>query len=242
MDMLNAYGQPVGGDVALDLPRPAPEHVTLEGQLIRAVPMVLEHAEGLFDRIGGSDRAALWTYMPVGPFYDFRSFYAWMETACASRDPLFFTLEDIAGGRPLGFCSLLRIAPEVGSIEIGFIMFSKAMQGTAAATEAMALFMGYVFDDLGYRRYEWKCDALNAPSRRAAERLGFTYEGTFRQATVYKGRNRDTAWFSITDGEWPHIRRGFDVWLASGNFDPMGQQIQRLESCRGAAAQGDTGV
>lgn len=233
MEMLNAFGQPIGETVTLELPRPAPERVTLEGRLIRIVPMVMEHAEGLFDRIGGPDRAVLWTYMPVGPFADFKSFYGWMETACDSPDPMFFTLEDIAGGRPLGFFSLLRMAPEVGSVEVGFILFSKAMQCTAAATEAMALVAGYVFDELGYRRYEWKCDALNAPSRRAAERLGFSYEGTFRQATVYKGRNRDTAWFAMTDGDWPHIRRGFEVWLASENFDPMGQQIQRLEACRG---------
>lgn len=233
MDTINAFGQPVGGDVALDLPRPAPAHVTLEGGLIRAVPMALEHAEGLYDRIGGPDRAPLWTYMPVGPFPDFHSFYDWFETVCESRDPLFFTLEDIAGGRPLGFVSLLRMAPEVGVVEIGFVMLSKALQCTAAATEVMRLFMGYVFDELGYRRYEWKCDAMNAPSRRAAERLGFTYEGTFRQATVYKGRNRDTAWYSITDEEWSHVKRGLDVWLAPENFDPMGQQIQRLEACRG---------
>lgn len=233
MEMLNAYGQPVGGPVATQLPRPAPEQVTLEGAYIRIVPLTMDHTEALFDRIGGSDRAVLWTYMPVGPFYEIESFRAWMETACASRDPLFFALEEIAGGRPLGFCSLLRIAPEVGVVEVGFIMFSKAMQGTAAATEAMALMMGYVFDTLGYRRYEWKCDDLNTPSRRAAERLGFTYEGTFRQATVYKGRNRDTAWFSVLDTEWPHLKAGFRTWLAPENFDAMGQQIRRLEACRG---------
>jgi len=233
MNVLNPYGQPVGPDLDIALPRPRPQPVVLEGNYIRVRPLAVEDAGALFDRLGGSDRAPLWTYMPVGPFFDPEEFRRWLETAVASRDPLFLALEDIAGGRPLGFASLLRIAPETAVVEVGFIMFSRALQGTAAATEAMAMLMRHVFEDLGYRRYEWKCDALNAPSRRAAGRLGFRYEGTFRQATVYKGRNRDTAWFSVLDSEWPALSRGFAQWLAPENFDAMGRQIRRLEACRG---------
>ena len=132
---------------------------------------------------------------------------------------------------PLGFCSFLRIAPRAGSIEIGFIHFSPALQGTVAATEAQFLMMRHVFDDLGYRRYEWKCDALNAPSRAAALRLGFSFEGLFRQALVTKGRNRDTAWFSMIDGEWPARRARFETWLDPSNFDAAGRQRKRLTDC-----------
>lgn len=233
MESLNAYGQPVGWDIDVALPRPHPEHVTLEGRHVIVAPMVMEHAEGLFGRVGKADRAILWTYMTVGPFADFGSFYRWMETACDSRDPLFFTLIDRATGEPQGMAAYLRIAPEAGVMEIGHIVFSKKLQGTTAATEAMALMMAHAFDGLGYRRYEWKCDALNAPSRAAAERLGFVHEGVFRQATVYKGRNRDTAWFSVTDEEWPALKDGFAAWLDPGNFDTVtGRQWRSLRACR----------
>ena len=142
-------------------------------------------------------------------------------------DPQFYCIED-AKGIPSGFCSLLRIDPNVGSIEVGYIHFAPRLQKTPLATEAMFLLMRRAFEDLGYRRYEWKCDALNAPSRAAAQRLGFTFEGIFRQAQVYKGRNRDTAWFSILDSEWPALKIRFERWLSLGNFSESGQQKQRL--------------
>ncbi|MBE3638585.1 GNAT family N-acetyltransferase [Mangrovicoccus algicola] len=233
MSRMNDYGQPIGEEVALALPRPRPEPVVLEGRLVRLEPLRPDHASGLFARVGGTQNAALWTYMPQGPFPDAAGFEAWITGACDSRDPLFFAIAAQDGGAVLGFASFLRITPEAGSIEVGFIMFSGALQGTAMATEAMALMMGHAFDTLGYRRYEWKCDALNGPSRRAAERLGFSYEGTFRQATVYKGRNRDTAWFAATDRDWPRLRAGFAAWLAPENFDADGRQRCSLAECRG---------
>ncbi|WP_108257537.1 GNAT family N-acetyltransferase [Mangrovicoccus ximenensis] len=233
MTRINEFGQPVGEDVTIALPRPRPEPVMLEGRHVRLEPLAMAHAAGLFAEVGGASRASLWTYMPQGPFADMPAFGAWMQTAVESRDPLFSAILDRQTGAPLGFASFLRIAPEIGSVEVGFIMFSKALQGTVHATEAMALMMSHVFDGLGYRRYEWKCDALNAPSRRAAERLGFRHEGIFRQATAYKGRNRDTAWFAATDGDWPRLKAGFDAWLAPENFDAEGRQIRSLAACRG---------
>lgn len=172
--------------------------------------------------------------MPVGPFADQADFDGWLETAQRSHDPLFHAILDAETGAGLGIASYLRIAPEIGVIEVGFIAFSPRLQGTTAATEAMYLMMAHAFDDLGYRRYEWKCDALNAASRRAAERLGFTYEGTFRQATIYKHRNRDTAWFSILDGEWPRVRSAFQAWLDPANFTPEGIQLRALQEIRGS--------
>jgi RimJ/RimL family protein N-acetyltransferase len=150
-----------------------------------------------------------------------------LEEMAESDDPQFYTVLD-GDGQPLGTASYLRINPEAASIEVGWISFSPRLQRTIMSTEAMALMMTRAFDELEYRRYEWKCDALNAPSRAAAERLGFTYEGTHRQATVVKGRNRDTAWFSILDQEWPRIKRGLTAWLDPGNFDEKGRQMTPL--------------
>ncbi|MBS0126059.1 GNAT family N-acetyltransferase [Thetidibacter halocola] len=223
----NAFGQPVGLPVALDLPRPPPPHVPLDGRHVRLVPMAPEHADGFFACF--TDPAG-WTYLGEDRgFADLADARAWTEAHAASRDPLFYTV--LREGVPVGFCSYLRITPVHGVIEIGFIHFSPAIQGTPAATEVQYLMMSHVFDDLGYRRYEWKCDSLNAPSRKAAARLGFTYEGTFRQAQVTKGRNRDTAWYSILDSEWPALRDRFRAWLDPSNFDAEGQQIRRLEEC-----------
>lgn len=233
MEELNGFGQPVGHRVACDLPRPRPGRRSLTGRFIRVAPMVIEHAEGLFERVGGADRAPLWTYMPVGPFAGFEAFYHWCERICDGPDPLMFTIEDRNTHRPLGFAAYLCVAPDAARLEIGYILFSKALQCTPGATEAMALMMTHAFDDLGYRRCEWKCDALNAPSRRAAARLGFVFEGVFRQHAVVKGRNRDTAWFSVRDGDWPRLRAGFESWLAPRNFDDNGSQRQSLAACRG---------
>ena len=222
--VVNAHGQPVGLPVALPLPRPLPPHVPLEGRLAHLVPMAPEHAAGFLACF--TDPAG-WTYLGDDqPFADIEDARRWAGARSTSRDPLFYTV--LRDGVPLGFCSYLRITPAHGVIEIGYIHFSPALQGSAAATEVQYLMMRHAFDDLGYRRYEWKCDALNAPSMAAAKRLGFTYEGTFRQAMVSKGRNRDTAWFSILDHEWPAQKARFEAWLAPGNFDDAGRQRRPL--------------
>jgi RimJ/RimL family protein N-acetyltransferase len=184
---------------------------------------------GLFEAFQRAPTDALWTYLPFGPFANFDEFLPLLVQFEAAKDPHFYTI--LAGhGAPLGIASLMRIKPKEGSIEVGGIAYSPALQRTPAATEAMSLLMAYAFEDLGYRRYEWKCDALNAPSRRAAERLGFSFEGVFRQALVYKGRNRDTAWFSITDGEWPRLKAAQEAWLKPENFDDEGRQKSKLGS------------
>jgi RimJ/RimL family protein N-acetyltransferase len=178
---------------------------------------------------------AIWTYLPDGPYESpdhLHRTLAWAET---SQDALYFTLVGLADERPLGLASYLRITPELGVIEIGHIWFGVPLQRTTAATEAIYLLVRHAFDDLGYRRVEWKCNVLNAASRRAAERFGFTFEGVFRKHQVVKGRNRDTAWYAITDDEWPPIRRGFEAWLAPKNMDGEGRQRRSLGELIGEA-------
>jgi RimJ/RimL family protein N-acetyltransferase len=169
-----------------------------------------------------------WTYLPYGPFERLEAYRAWTDQVAAADDPLFHTIIDGASARAAGVASLMRIDSVNGVIEVGHIKYTPALQRTAAATEAMFLLMRRVFDELGYRRYEWKCDALNAPSRAAATRLGFMFEGIFRQAVVYKGRNRDTAWFSIIDREWPALRSAYERWFAADNLDAQGRQRRSL--------------
>jgi RimJ/RimL family protein N-acetyltransferase len=171
---------------------------------------------------------AIWTYLPDGPYQSADHLRRMLGWATRSEDPLYFTLAALPDERPVGIASYLRITPDFGVIEIGHIWFGTPLRRTPAATEAIYLLARHAFDDLHYRRLEWKCDALNAASRRAAERLGFSFEGVFRQHMVIKGRNRDTAWYAITDNEWPAIRRGFEEWLAPDNFDPNGRQRQSL--------------
>jgi RimJ/RimL family protein N-acetyltransferase len=184
------------------------------------------HEQALYESLhddAGDPR--LWDYLPYGPFTR-EEWHEWFAASCASRDPLFFAL--LVDGVPLGQASYLRIEPEHGVIEIGHIALGPELQRTPAATEAMYLLARHAFDDLGYRRLEWKCDALNARSRRAAERLGFTFEGIFRQHMIVKGRNRDSAWFSIIDREWPERRAAFEAWLDPANFDATGRQLKPL--------------
>jgi len=176
-----------------------------------------------------------WTYLPYGPFTSVEEHHAWATAMAAPDDPQFWAVIDLSTGEATGVASFLRIDPGVGVIEVGHINFSPTLQRTVAATEAMHLMMRRVFDELGYRRYEWKCDALNAPSRAAAQRLGFTYEGVFRQATIYKGRNRDTAWYSILDVEWPAIDRAMRAWLDPSNFDAGGRRHLPLAELRTGA-------
>jgi RimJ/RimL family protein N-acetyltransferase len=173
---------------------------------------------------------AIWTYLPYGPYGDVEELHEALLQEARSEDPVFFTV--VADGRPLGIASYLRITPEHGVIEIGHIWFGTLLQRTAAATEAIYLMARHVFDDLGYRRLEWKCNAENAASRRAAERFGFTFEGVFRKHQVVKGENRDTAWYSIVDDEWPALRGAFEAWLAPANFDATGRQRHTLGELR----------
>ncbi|MBW6507353.1 MAG: GNAT family N-acetyltransferase [Rhodobacteraceae bacterium] len=174
-----------------------------------------------------SDDDTVWDYLPYGPFASEAGFIRWLHDMAASTDPFFYAIRDLDTGLIGGMQAYLRIAPEVGSIELGHINLARRLQRSRAATEAMLLTIGWAFD-AGYRRFEWKCDALNLPSRRAAARLGLSYEGVFRQATIYKGRNRDTAWFAAIDAEWPALRAAYASWLAPENFDVAGRQITRL--------------
>ncbi|PWL37248.1 MAG: GNAT family N-acetyltransferase [Marivita sp. XM-24bin2] len=192
------------------------------GRYCSVVPLSADHADDLYTAFRADLDDRIWTYLPNGPYHDPAQFRAWLSEAIQKDDPLMHAI--VVDGRAVGHASYLRIAPASACIEVGFINLSPALQKTRAATEFQFLMMRRAFDELGYRRYEWKCDALNAPSRRAAERLGFTYEGTFRQATHYKGRNRDTAWFSIIDSDWPDLKARFTRWLDPANFDARGRQ------------------
>jgi RimJ/RimL family protein N-acetyltransferase len=225
---LNALGQPVGESVGTWRVPDVPPHTPVEGRYARLEPLSPDaHAEALFDAISRDRDGRSWTYMPYGPFESLRAYRAWMDSVAGGSDPLFFAIIRRGDERPAGVASYLRIAPANGSIEVGHIHYSPLLQQTAAATEAMFLMMQRAFE-LGYRRYEWKCDALNTHSRRAAERLGLSFEGVFRQATVYKGRNRDTAWYAAIDREWPALQAAFNRWLAPDNFIADGHQRERL--------------
>ena len=186
------------------------------------------HAADLYQAYMEDKEHRVWTYMPYGPFHTFENYRSWLESHCAGDDPLFHAVIDQKTSRATGVAGYLNVKPDVGVVEVGHINYSPRLQRTPSATEAMFLMMRRVFDELGYRRYEWKCDALNAASRRAAERLGFVFEGVFRQATIYKGRNRDTAWYSIIDAQWPALKNAFERWLEPGNMDAQGRQIKRL--------------
>ena len=225
-------GQPVPGWA----PATPPDGCILEGSFCRLVPLMadpagddsVDYAAGLLAAFQTDADGAIWDYLPYGPFDDLPSFNAFLDAQCRGSDPHFYVILDAEGAVPLGMASYLRITPEHGVIEVGHINYSPALQRSVAATEAMYLMMRQVFDVWGYRRYEWKCNNLNAASKAAAQRLGFTFEGVFRQAAVVKGHNRDTAWFSIIDSEWPALRRAFEEWLAPANFAADGSQLTRL--------------
>ena len=205
---------------------PAPQGAILQGRLARLEPLKADaHAADLFAANRADD--GIWDYLGYGPFDRLQAYQDWVRGMQTQADPHFYAIRPRPDAPAQGVASYLRITPAAGSIEVGHICLSPALQGTIAATEAMALMMAWAFDS-GYRRYEWKCDALNIPSRRAAARLGFSYEGTFRQHMIYKGRNRDTAWFAITDRDWPGLRRAYDTWLDPANFDANGRQRRRL--------------
>ena len=204
----------------------------MTGRFCRLEPLdPSAHTEQLWAAFSRDQDGRNWTYLFHGPYDAIEAFADWIRTAASSADPMFFAVIDRAREAAAGVAAYLRIAPAAGSIEVGHINFSPLLQRTPAATEAMYLMMKHAFE-LGYRRYEWKCDALNAPSRAAAERLGLTFEGVFRQALVYKGRNRDSAWYSAIDKEWPALKAAFEAWLAPSNFDQLGRQKQSLREIR----------
>jgi RimJ/RimL family protein N-acetyltransferase len=229
MTTTNQYGQPIGDSVPDWEPVALPDAATLPGRYCTLELLDPDrHVGDLYAAYAAASDDRDWTYLPVGPFPTPGSYRDWAVAAAESDDPRHYAVIDNASGRALGTLSLMRHDPVNGAIEVGYVVFSRALQRRPISTEAQFLLMRYVFDDLGYRRYEWKCDSLNEPSRRAAERLGFTYEGTFRRSVVYKGRSRDTAWFALTDNDWPPVREAFEKWLDPANFDPDGRQRSPL--------------
>jgi RimJ/RimL family protein N-acetyltransferase len=227
----NELGQPIGFPMAGWQGCEHPRGAVMSGRLCRLEPIdAKRHAADLFAAFSEDRDEHNWTYLPYGPFLSEEELRDWIELTCLGDDPCFFSVIDLASGTAVGVASYLRIEPVIGVIEVGHIHFSPKMQGRPISTEAMYLMMRQVFDVLGYRRYEWKCDALNQPSCAAASRLGFLFEGIFRQATMYKRRNRDTAWYSILDREWPSARSAFETWLDPANFDLDGKQRQRLSA------------
>lgn len=224
----NEFGQPVGFPLNEWQPCIHPPKRRLVGSHCIVEPIDVEkHGRSLFTANREAEDGRFWTYLPYGPFGEYADYETWLRNSCLGDDPQFYAINDSQSGRAVGIASYLRIQPAIGVIEVGHINFSPKLQGTTAATEAMFLMMKNVFD-LGYRRYEWKCDAHNAPSMKAAQRLGFLPEGVFRQATMYKGRNRDTAWFGIVDKDWSELKAGFQSWLETSNFDENGKQIRPL--------------
>jgi RimJ/RimL family protein N-acetyltransferase len=226
----NSLGQPIGSPVPgwQGAKRPAAE--PMSGRYCRLEPLnPTRHAAELYEAFAADTTGANWTYLPYGPFASLDNYRHWLESTGGGTDPLFFAIINQRSGKAIGVASYLRIMPEAGSIEVGHLCFSPALQRTPLATEAMWLMMTNAFA-LGFRRYEWKCNALNMPSRRAAQRLGLSFEGVFRQAAVVKGHNRDTAWYAAIDSEWPALDAAFRCWLVADNFAADGQQRVTLTS------------
>lgn len=225
-------GQPIGEPVDTT-PAKRPGPVTLQGRFGSIEKLTAQHAKSLWTAFAGHDD--IWTYISTdGPFTTAMEFAAFIVKRAAAKDPYAYAIVD-GSGQPVGYFTLMEIRPEMRVIEVGHVLYSPALQRTKLGTEAQYLLAKYAFETLGYRRYEWKCNALNAASRRAALRYGFTYEGTFRQHLIAKGRNRDNAWFSILDSEWPTRKANFERWLAPENFNADGKQISSLSAMNGAA-------
>jgi RimJ/RimL family protein N-acetyltransferase len=224
-------------------PAKMPERITIPGRYVTLVPLnAAAHGDALWDAVKGEQNDALWLYLFDGPYRERSTFDASLQSKETSPDPFFYAITDNATGKATGMASLMRIDPKHRVIEVGSILYSPLLQRTRGATEAMYLLMHYAFDTLGNRRYEWKCNALNEPSRRAALRLGFTFEGIFRQHMIAKGLNRDTAWFSIIDSEWPALKQAFEKWLAPDNFTPTGTQLTPLAAIRTQEKGGHSGL
>ena len=230
-----ATGLPIGACVADSSPAPRPQRTTLAGRYVTVTPLdPVAHADSLYAATAGPENERLWLYLFDGPFANHADFDAYLTRIAQSEDRLYYAILDATTDAAVGHACYLRIEPAQRCIEVGGILYTPSLQRTPGATETMYLMARYVFEDLGYRRYEWKCHALNAPSRRAALRLGFTYEGVFRQHMIMKGRNRDTAWFSMLDSEWPARKAAFEQWLDPANFDADGQQKTSLSALNGA--------
>ena len=222
--------QPIGFSIGDWTPPVRPPAEPMIGRYCRLERLDADRdGQSLFDAYALDSEGRNWTYLPQGPFENYAEFHIWLSDMAKLDDPFFFTIIDAESQTSVGIASYLRITPPAGSIEVGHIHYSPLLQRKPAATEAMYLMMKQAFA-LGYRRYEWKCDALNAPSRMAAQRLGLSYEGVFRQATVYKQRNRDTAWYATIDREWPDLKQAFEQWLDPDNFDHDGNQKARLSA------------
>lgn len=222
------------GPIVNATPALYPQHNPIHGRTITLEPLNTKHTDSLFECLGGSEalNASAWDYLFVGPFPTKPAFSDFIAQKSASKDPLYFTVIENASGRALGFLTLMRIDVPNRVVEVGSVTFSHLLQRTTMATEAMYLLARMVFEDLDFRRYEWKCNDLNVPSKKAAERLGFVFEGVFRQHMIVKGRSRDTAWFSMLDGDWERVKRGFERWLDEGNFDEDGRQRKGLVELR----------
>jgi RimJ/RimL family protein N-acetyltransferase len=231
MPAFNHLGQPIGDPLPGWTAPSTPARAPMAGQYSRLEPAHERFVPELYEAAAHDRDGRTWTYLPYGPLASEAEYGQWFATTCLGDDPLFFVIVDLALGRAVGQASYMNITPKGGSIEVGHVYFSPLAARTRIATEAMYLMMRRAFE-AGYRRYEWKCDALNAPSRAAAERFGFTSEGIFRQAIVTKGRNRDTAWYAAIDSEWPRLSAAFEGWLAPENFDASGQQRRSLASFR----------
>jgi RimJ/RimL family protein N-acetyltransferase len=232
----NEFGQPVGPEVPDWTGASRPERIVHTGRACQLEPLSVDHSAELWEAIQLDPDGANWTYSPAVKPSGRDECDRFVAQIAASGDPLYFAVRDLGTGKPAGWATFMRIDPPAGVIEVGSIHYTEALKRTVAATEAMYLMMRHAFEDLGYRRYEWKCHSLNEPSKRAAERYGFVYEGTFRQAMVLKGRSRDTTWYSIIDSEWPAVKAGFEAWLDPANFDATGQQIKSLSALRSSLA------
>lgn len=240
--VINQFGQPTGAPLAGWTPRQPPSREPMAGRLCRLEALdAATHARALHEAYSADPEGRNWTYLPYGPFATAEAYEAAVASMQKVDHTIFYAIVDLDSGRPVGVAAYLRIDPAMGSIEVGHLSYSPALQRKPAATEAMFLMMRRAFDELGYRRYEWKCDSTNAPSLAAAKRLGFQFEGIFRQAMVVKNRNRDTAWLSIVDGEWPALKAAFDAWLEPANFDDRGEQKRRLSQCIATARGDDAG-
>ena len=230
-EQTNSNGQPIGQPQPDWSSRAHPPKTSIDGRFCRIEPFDIDaHADDLFEAFALNRSGANWTYLGYEPTDNVVGLRKIMAAGWQGEDPLFHTIIDKATDKPVGVAALMRIDKANGAIEVGNIHYSKHLKQRPAATEAMFLLMRRVFKELGYRRYEWKCDSLNAPSRAAAARLGFSYEGLFRQAVVYKGRNRDTAWFSIIDDEWPALEAAYEAWLSPENIGSDDKQKQRLQA------------
>lgn len=232
MTEVNEFNQMVGDIIENWSPRAYPSKNKMIGKYCVLERLdIAKHAAALFDALCVNNNSESWTYLPYGPFHHKDEFNTWIKKTIEISGDILYAILDIKTNTPIGISGFLRIFPDHGSIEVGHLHFSKALKQTPLATEAIYLMMSFIFDELSYRRLEWKCHSMNEPSKNAARRFGFQFEGIFRQSFVFKNRNRDTAWFSIIDSEWPELKNKFEKWLSDCNFDSSGKQIKKLQDC-----------